>query len=174
MRSRTPPGRPGGRRLSAHDSPENHVIIEPLSADVRVDNGVRLLDRYGPAGWRDRIDPGVLDIDSSADCVVGQLYGDWEVGQAELEFRDAEAAEFFGLYPAEDGDAANLTASWRALLLGRRSVALPPRAPTAGDVQSWQCGWQAAEGTPFTEFCTAPKGRNDEHCPEHERDFAHT
>ncbi|MFG3429688.1 hypothetical protein [Streptomyces californicus] len=150
------------------------MIIEPLPADARVDNGVRLLDRYGPANWRSQIDPAVLDIDSSAACVVGQLYGDWEVGQAELELHDAEDAEFFGLYPAEDGDAANLTASWRALLLGHRYAALPPRIPAARDVQTWQCGAQAADDTPPTAHCTAPKKRNDDRCPEHARDLAHT
>ncbi|MEV6421866.1 hypothetical protein [Streptomyces sp. NPDC051662] len=149
--------------------------MELLTVDDRVDNGVRFLDRYGPDGWRRRIDPSVLDIDSGAACVVGQLYDDWEVGQAELELRDdTDDAVFFGFYPAEDGDAALLTASWRSVLLGFCAPAALPRARTEADVQSWQCGWQTAYGMPWTEFCTAPKGEGDDYCPEHERDLAET
>ncbi|MER0477039.1 hypothetical protein ABR737_01470 [Streptomyces sp. Edi2] len=151
------------------------MSMELLSVDERVDNGVRFLDHYGPCGWRGRIDTTVLDIDSGLSCVVGQLYDDWEFGQAELGLRDwTDDAIFYGLYPVQDGEAEALTASWRAVLLGARAPSLLPRVAEESDVLHWQCGWQTAYGMPWEEYCAAPKAVGDDYCPEHERDLAET
>lgn len=42
----------------------------------RVRRGIAFLDRVHP-GWRNKINPKRLDIASSRDCVLGQLYGDY-------------------------------------------------------------------------------------------------
>lgn len=45
----------------------------------RVERGAALLDRKAP-GWRDRVAPGDLDMDSCERCVVGQALGEYCVG----------------------------------------------------------------------------------------------
>lgn len=144
-----------------------------LTIDERVDNGAGLLDQYGPHDWRERIDPARLDIDTGTNCVIGQLYGDWEQGLAELELRDwSDDATFYGLYPAEDGDGEALTASWRSLLLGTRTPGRRAPATDESALQPWQCAEQTAYGLPWDEYCTAPKGEGDDYCPEHRRHLA--
>lgn len=40
---------------------------------------VRRLDRVVP-GWRARVDPATLDMHCVEDCVLGQLFGDYDAG----------------------------------------------------------------------------------------------
>lgn len=153
------------------------MIMVMMTVDTRVDNGVRLLDRYGPDRWRDRMDTEALDIGLGGACVLGQLFDDWELGQSEMALRGAEDAVFYGFLPARADEDEQLTASWRSLLLGTRSPGTPPCVQSEDDVRSWQCGWQTAYGLPGDRFCVAPRGAGgsgDEYCPEHERDFIET
>jgi hypothetical protein len=46
---------------------------------ARVERGAAFLDTRVP-GWRDRIDPETLRINSSDKCVLGQLFGSYELG----------------------------------------------------------------------------------------------
>lgn len=102
---------------------------------VRVARGVALLDEKRP-GWRDRIDLDALDMRSSRDCVLGQLYADHEdvdwphrtafhVGATELlgDVEDAAAYGFENGAEFRDLDAADeyaeLTAEWRRVITGR-------------------------------------------------------
>lgn len=36
--------------------------------------GAAFLDENGPADWRDRVDPLTLNLESSNECVLGQVY----------------------------------------------------------------------------------------------------
>lgn len=56
----------------AEGLPEN-PMDEPV-AD-RVARGVALLDEWGPAGWRERVDLDTLDMAWGTTCVIGQVYG---------------------------------------------------------------------------------------------------
>src|SRR5262245_8541144 len=47
---------------------------------ARVRRGMALLDKHGPAYWRDCIDPKHLAIDSIYDCALGQIYGTYIEG----------------------------------------------------------------------------------------------
>lgn len=43
--------------------------------DRRVLMGIDILDRFGPADWRDRIDWGMLAMSDPCGCVIGQVNG---------------------------------------------------------------------------------------------------
>jgi hypothetical protein len=49
----------------------------------RVAAGASVLDRHEP-GWHSRVDPGTLDAADVGRCVLGQLFGGFERGLAEL------------------------------------------------------------------------------------------
>ena len=65
------------------------VVVEDPSEDIWADHdekgsedvsrGVALLDEYYP-GWRDEIDLGKLNMSSSDNCILGQLYGSYADG----------------------------------------------------------------------------------------------
>lgn len=95
----------------------------------RAERGAALLDERRP-GWWQGIDLGRLDIGSTCNCVVGQVYaaggfgaftralyalgvGGWD--QDEEHGFDAECSEY-----------AELTAAWRDLVLSRRAAAEMP------------------------------------------------
>ncbi len=48
-----------------------------------VELGADFLDERLP-GWRNEIDPETLALESSCDCVLGQLFGDYERGMSLL------------------------------------------------------------------------------------------
>jgi len=98
--------------------------------------GARLLDRHEP-GWQHRVDPDQLDAEDVDRCVLGQLFGGYEPGLAELAacrcdevaayHRDPvawAAAHGFDLDVTEPRAAfRELTAAWRAELARRRGGA---------------------------------------------------
>lgn len=43
----------------------------------KVEAAADFLDKYGPANWRSRIDIERLDMISTTECVLGQVYGDY-------------------------------------------------------------------------------------------------
>lgn len=43
-----------------------------------VDKGIAFLDNNGPEGWRSRIDVDELDVSSTGDCVLGQIYSHFD------------------------------------------------------------------------------------------------
>ena len=49
----------------------------------QVSNGIALLDRKKP-NWRDSVDLATLDMANSCDCVLGQVYGHYQIGQNAL------------------------------------------------------------------------------------------
>jgi hypothetical protein len=48
-----------------------------MDIEERLHNSVRLLDSYGPAGWRDRVRVEDLRMTSPYWCVGGQVYAQW-------------------------------------------------------------------------------------------------
>lgn len=49
------------------------------SVDIRVERGVRKLDKVEPT-WREHVDIEYLDISAGDCCVLGQVFGDYVSG----------------------------------------------------------------------------------------------
>lgn len=69
---------------------------------LRAERGAKLLDSAIPAWWR-MIDAGLLDIEDFKNCIIGQVFGDWSGGTAELDratdvplYCDRENQEYYG------------------------------------------------------------------------------
>lgn len=59
-------------------------LIDALTLD-RVKKGIALLnERCGP-NWVDEIDMATLQLKNGESCVLGQVYGDYEVGAEQLD-----------------------------------------------------------------------------------------
>jgi hypothetical protein len=89
---------------------------------VSVARGAALLDQYRP-GWADEIDLDELRLESGSDCVLGQLYGDYGEGRAQLRILDTAYSQDLGFTAGLDGPAADwfgLNRCWRALIEDRR------------------------------------------------------
>jgi hypothetical protein len=106
----------------------------------RVAAGVAYLDKEaGGPGWASHIDLDRLDLQDAYDCVLGQLYGDfdlmpfhWAASSAEDGFRFAVEKGFhiactccYGGddVTAQDKDWDALTAQWRQVIIERQLIA---------------------------------------------------
>jgi len=87
----------------------------------RIERGAALLDDKVP-GWQDKIDLATLDMSNCANCVVGQVYGDYDLGLAELDGEAQRQPSRYGFaaLPTEMFDT--LTDKWRAFLERRRNA----------------------------------------------------
>jgi|SRR4051812_20165352 len=98
--------------------------------------GGRWLDVRGPAyGWLDRVDLDRLDIRSSDDCVLGQVFRDRSPGETGYAWAcrmlpprtgTARLTEMGFFYPYEDPEdyahgCATLTEAWRYYITARRA-----------------------------------------------------
>jgi hypothetical protein len=92
----------------------------------RVAAGAGLLDRHEPRWWR-QVDPARLDLADPAVDVLGQLYGQFEVGLAILGEPDPVAHGFDLDSSDADADYQALTAAWQQAIWQRR-VGDPPTA----------------------------------------------
>lgn len=54
--------------------------FEVRTCAERVDEGVRLLDAYGPADWREQTHRHALNVASYTQCPLGQVYGHYGTG----------------------------------------------------------------------------------------------
>ncbi|ORT58116.1 hypothetical protein [Streptomyces sp. CB03238] len=151
--------------------------VETLSAEQRASNGFELMDSVGPEDWRERIEPDLLDINHGYFCVLGQVYAEeghgqgYEYALSHLDFLGSgNALEFFGLYDLNEEDAAALNKAWRALLAGEAEPLKGPVVHEEDQVKEDECGYQAAYGLPWSEYCVYPKGHGMDFCPGHERD----
>lgn len=107
--------------LNAHEGPEDFA----LPVEVRVKQGMHLLDeKHGP-GWVWLIDVDTLKIWHPCLCVLGQLYGGGEVpaytrGLNDLQLIPGNGADegFGAMNNWDDFDA--LTTAWRHAILARR------------------------------------------------------
>jgi hypothetical protein len=78
-----------------------------------VDAGAALLDERLP-GWRDEIHPASLDLEQCEQCVLGQLFGEYERGRMLLGLSRSRA---MGLGFTRRGTTwERLTAAWREVL----------------------------------------------------------
>jgi hypothetical protein len=62
--------------------------------NVSVGRGIELLDRRGPEGWRQLLNPERLDISQPEDCVLGQLYGSYYAGCRALDLFLTDPADY--------------------------------------------------------------------------------
>lgn len=85
--------------------------IEEL--DARVDKGAGLMNDQDP-GWFHSIDTIRLDLNSVDDCVLGQRFGDYHDGKAELglDTDQAEAHGFIFKEVVSKGAYQTLTDRW--------------------------------------------------------------
>ena len=70
--------------------------MEPQSIDERRDKGIAWLDAKQP-GWRDKIDPKLLDMARCQECIFGQLYGYWGNRPVDMQDRDTLVAMGFNV-----------------------------------------------------------------------------
>jgi hypothetical protein len=90
------------------------MLVYAVAAVAR---GVELLDEAGPAGWREVIDLGLLNLSSGRLCVLGQLYGSYQDGLQELDVERAHDLGFVcGHWSICYCD--HLTELWRERLTG--------------------------------------------------------
>lgn len=87
----------------------------------RVQAGVALLDREVP-GWDERVDLDALMIADRFRCVLGQVFGSYDVGLSSLDWGedDDEAYGFDVCYLTE---YPRLNDAWRNRIEARRAVA---------------------------------------------------
>lgn len=79
-----------------------------------VQRGAAFLDERLP-GWRDRVNPDTLKMESSCDCVLGQVLGSYGEGAQLLGLTDDELREL-GFYRASNRPWATLANAWRKVL----------------------------------------------------------
>jgi hypothetical protein len=48
------------------------------------ERGAKLLDEKYEGDWREKIDIDELDMDNQDECILGQMYGDYEDGLEEV------------------------------------------------------------------------------------------
>jgi hypothetical protein len=96
----------------------------------RVAAGAALLDRHEPRWWR-QVDPARLDLADPDLDVLGQLYGQFEVGLAVLGEPDPVACGFDLDASDADADYPALIAAWQQAI-GQRSAVDPPGAAEPG------------------------------------------
>lgn len=106
-----------------------------IDVDAAASLGAQLLDIEKPR-WYDKIDLDMLDIQSHLFCVLGQVYGRFGLGMAELDLTNRQVFEFgFDLDPRGWDDrpsvnywvwlrnyAVQLAESWRLQILTRRDA----------------------------------------------------
>jgi hypothetical protein len=67
-----------------------------MSSDMdKVIAAAGVLDRFGPSDWRSKIDLTRLKMYSSRDCILGQIYGEYNDGLEQLTDRSGFDADTF-------------------------------------------------------------------------------
>lgn len=90
-----------------------------------VSGGLRILDWYfGGGGWVDRIDLDTLDVRHEECCVLGQLFGDYNLGLDQLRLNNLPiwlaVENGFDCQWAET-DYAKLTGVWAGRIAKRQA-----------------------------------------------------
>lgn len=76
-------------------------VAAPEEIDQRVLDGAAFLDEHHP-GWAAKIDVKKLCLQDCSQCVLGQVYGDYDDGLTELNIRTSPINMGFN---TSDGDA---------------------------------------------------------------------
>lgn len=79
---------------------------------AKVAAGIKKLDADKP-GWRDLIDVQTLDLESCSVCVLGQVFGDYHDGRAQLDISSAVA---YQMGFNTEGSFRELTEAWKEAL----------------------------------------------------------
>jgi hypothetical protein len=99
-----------------------------FAPDERAANGAAWLDEHGPADWRLRVDPDLLDLSHPRRCVLGQVYGDFFDAPSEANFSVNEDGWSISVSAERGFDAheydelEELTRAWRRLLAKRAAA----------------------------------------------------
>jgi hypothetical protein len=110
-----------GGAPARHPTTEEPMSPPSLPAlGVRVAAGASLLDRRQPRWWR-QVDPARLDLADPALDVLGQLYGQFEVGLAILGEPDPVAGGFDLDASDVDADYPALAGAWQQAIGQRRA-----------------------------------------------------
>lgn len=99
------------------------------SISERVAAGMRFLDARDP-GWLDKVDANTLDVGSCDLCVLGQIYGHYNLGLYELKVRSEVT---LGFASDDEDEYAELTKSWKRAICSLRETkrAVAPNRATA-------------------------------------------
>lgn len=90
----------------------------------RVAAGATFLDDNGPAKWYEKIDTDKLDIQSSRNCILGQLYGEFFDGRNDLGLNDDDTGNMAFRFDGERGPARTaVNDAWREEIVKRREAA---------------------------------------------------
>ena len=82
-------------------------------SDERIEAGIALLDEKVP-GWEQHIDIQRLNMGDCKRCILGQLYGDYNIGIKKLEIGLMQDSELgFEVDSYEDESYDDLTEMWK-------------------------------------------------------------
>lgn len=81
-----------------------------------VEKGIAFLDEKGPANWRDLVRVEALNISSSLNCVLGQIYGNYVIGVEKLELDQLDDRVNLGFTSYTGERDAELTLAWKEAL----------------------------------------------------------
>jgi hypothetical protein len=115
-----------GGAPARHPTPpptQEEAMIPPSLPAIpeRVTAGATLLDRHERRWWR-QVDPARLDLADPAVDVLGQLYGQFEVGLAILGEPDPVACGFDLDSSDADADYPLLTQAWQQAIWARHAA----------------------------------------------------
>ena len=92
--------------------------------EERVQAGAEYLDEIRP-GWEEEVNTDHLQLNNCLDCVLGQLFGDFDEALAELDITEGDAKSMGFLLSEfrnfEEEDYPELTDIWRDLIKKRRN-----------------------------------------------------
>lgn len=89
--------------------------------EQRAQAGAEFLDENIP-GWEERVNPNRLIMNDCLSCVLGQLYGDFDVALDELDMTYEEATNYGFFLDINRGffqEYTELTEIWRDLIRSR-------------------------------------------------------
>jgi hypothetical protein len=108
----------------------------------RVNRGIAVLDKHGPANWRSMVEPDSLNVGSCSFCPLGQIYGSYQEGINRLGIGDPV---HYGFHDP-DCNWNKLTNIWKEKI----------RMGDIGEIQKEVIFEPIPETTPITEPTPAP------------------
>jgi len=92
-----------------------------IKFQTRSARGAVLLDKEYP-GWWQRVNPDNLNMWSDHRCVLGQLFGSYNIGCKNLRLVNFRAKDRFGFMPPLLFGSLRLRSAWRKLIQERREA----------------------------------------------------